>query len=61
MKVYRSTDTHGISSYFDNYIDVLEEFKAFLDNGITSDAMTFEFLEMTEEEFKSIQSIQTIH
>ena len=56
MKVYKSTDNNGISSYFEFYTDVLEEFKMFLDNALEGDIMSYEIVEMDEEVFKALQA-----
>jgi len=56
MKIYKSTDNNGISSHFDCYTDVLEEFKMFLDNALEGDVMSYEIIDMTEEDFKSLQA-----
>ena len=57
MKVYKSTNDYGMTTFFDAYMDVLEEFKAFLDNATTNDGMKYEIVEMSEENFKKIQEL----
>jgi hypothetical protein len=59
MKVFKSSDKFGITSYFETYMDVLEEFKAFLDNAMTGDVMTYEILEMTDDEFSNLTKHNT--
>ena len=54
MKVYRSKDNNGIITYFDCYTDVLEEFKMFLDNALEGDIMSYDIIEMTEEEYTKL-------
>jgi hypothetical protein len=56
MKVYKSTTMDNISTYYDSYIDVLEEYKFFLDNSTVGDKIEYEVLEMTEAEFNAISN-----
>lgn len=58
MRVIKSYDQNNVTCYFKVNDDCSDEFKAFLEHGCELDKITYQILEMTEEEFNNLPEFE---
>jgi hypothetical protein len=58
MRAWESSDNRGVSCVFKRSTDMIEELRLFVENSLPGDTITYETLEMTDEEFEALPEVE---